>query len=95
MGLCGTPYNSGTSEREQGISKQGNARVRALLIQLAWGWLRHQPHSKLSRWFEDRFGSGGARQRRIGIVGVARKLVIDLWHLVEHGVIAEGMVLAA
>lgn len=94
VGLCGTPYNSGASEREQGISKQGNARVRSLLIQLAWGWLRHQPRSKLSRWYEERFGSGGSRQRRIGIVAVARKLLIDLWHLVEHGVVAEGMELS-
>lgn len=94
VGLCGTPYDSGESRHEQGISKQGSAQVRAVLVQLAWGWLRHQRDSKLSRWFVERYGSGTSRHRRVGIVAVARKLAIDLWRLVERGVIADGMVLA-
>ena len=94
VGLCGTPYDSGESRHEQGISKQGSAQVRAVLVQLAWGWLRHQRDSKLSCWFVERYGSGTSRHRRVGIVAVARKLAIDLWRLVERGVIADGMVLA-
>ena len=90
LGLTPTPYNSGQSERDQGISKSGNRRVRALAIEIAWLWLRYQPHSKLSRWFDERFAGGGKRMRRIGIVAVARKLMIDLWKYLEYGVIPEG-----
>jgi transposase len=90
VGLVPTPYNSGTMAREQGISKAGNPRVRALLIQLAWLWLRYQPQSKHSRWFQERFGQGGSRQRRIGIVALARRLVIDLWRFAESGLVPEG-----
>jgi transposase len=89
-GLVPSPYNSGSMTREQGISKAGNRRVRALLIQLAWLWLRYQPESKHSRWFQERFGGGSRRQRRIGIVALARRLVIDLWRFVETGVVPEG-----
>jgi transposase len=89
-GLVPSPYNSGTMARDQGISKAGNRRVRALLIQLAWLWLRHQPGSKHSRWFQERFGGGSKRQRRIGIVALARRLLIDLWRFVESGVVPEG-----
>jgi transposase len=89
-GLVPSPYNSGSMMREQGISKAGNRRVRALLIQLAWLWLRYQPESKHSRWFQERFGGGSRRQRRIGIVALARRLVIDLWRFVETGVVPEG-----
>ncbi len=91
VGLVPVPYNSGTLAREQGISKAGNRRVRALLIQLAWLWLRYQPHSKHSRWFRERFGGGSQRQRRIGIVALARRLVIDLWRFAESGVVPEGI----
>ena len=90
VGLVPTPYNSGTMAREQGISKAGNPRVRALLIELAWLWLRYQPQSKHSRWFQERFGQGGSRQRRIGIVALARRLVIDLWRFAESGLVPEG-----
>ena len=76
--------------RDQGISKAGNHRVRALLIQLAWLWLRYQPESKHSRWFQERFGGGSKRQRRIGIVALARRRLIDLWRLVETGAVPEG-----
>jgi transposase len=89
-GLVPAPYNSGGMVRDQGISKAGNRRVRALMIQLAWLWLRHQPGSKHSRWFQARFGGGSKRQRRIGIVALARRLLIDLWRFVESGVVPEG-----
>ena len=89
-GLVPSPYNSGSMVRDQGISKAGNRRVRALLIQLAWLWLRHQPQSRHSRWFAERFGGGGSRQRRIGIVALARRLLIDLWRFLETGVVPEG-----
>jgi len=89
-GLVPSPYNSGNMVRDQGISKAGNRRVRALMIQLAWLWLRYQPHSKHSRWFEAHFGGGSKRQRRIGIVGLARRLLIDLWRFVDAGVVPEG-----
>jgi transposase len=91
-GLTGTPYNSGLSEREQGISKAGNPRVRALAIELAWLWVRLQPQSKWSQWFARRYAQGGKRQRKIGIVGVARHLLIDLWRFLEEGVVPQGAV---
>lgn len=89
-GLTPSPFQSGDNDRTQGISKAGNTRIRALVIELAWGWLRHQPDSKLSKWFEHRFAHGGGRMRRIGIVAMARRLLVDLWRLVEHGVVPEG-----
>jgi transposase len=95
VGLTPTPYDSGDSVREQGISRAGNRRVRKLLIEIAWCWLRLQPHSKLSRWYKQRFAGGGARMRRIGIVAVARRLVIELWRFVEFGVVPEGARLKA
>ena len=93
VGLCPTPFASGATEREQGISKAGNERVRWLLIELAWGWLRHQPQSGLSRWYQRRFGSGNARARRLGIVALARKLLVALWKYLERGEAIEGAVL--
>jgi transposase len=90
VGLNPSPYDSGASQREQGISKAGNRRVRALLVEIAWYWLRYQPHSALSAWFNRRFGRGGKRMRRIGIVALARRLLIALWRYVEQGVIPEG-----
>ncbi len=89
-GLTGTPYDSGDSQREQGISKAGNRRVRTLAIEICWFWLRYQPNSKLSLWFKQRFADGGKRMRRVGIVAMARRLLIALWHYVEHGVVPEG-----
>jgi transposase len=81
--------------REQGIDKSGNRRVRAMAIEIAWGWLRFQPQSHLARWYEDRFARGGPRQRRIGIVALARKLLIALWRYLDQGVIPEGAELKA
>jgi transposase len=92
VGLDPTPYQSGQSHREQGISKAGNRRVRWALVELAWMWLRHQPESALSRWYQERFGAGNARARKIGIVALARKLLIALWKYVEQGEVPEGAV---
>jgi transposase len=92
-GLGGTPYNSGSSDHEQGISKAGNPLVRTRAVELAWLWIRYQPRSELSQWFMRRFAGGGSRMRRVGIVAVARKLLIALWHLVEHGVVPQGAVI--
>lgn len=94
VGLTPTPYRSDQTVVEQGISRSGNRRVRALSIELAWAWLRHQPASALSRWFEHRFGHH-PRARRIGIVALARKLLIAFWRYLDHGVLPEGAQLKA
>jgi len=92
LGLTGTPYDSGERRCEQGISKAGNARLRALFIQLAWVWLRCQPTSALSQWYQRRFAAS-PHARRIGIVALARRLAIALWRYVEWGDVPEGAVL--
>jgi transposase len=92
-GLAPSPYNSGEKEWEQGISKAGNKRVRWLMIELSWCWLRLQPKSKLSQWYTERFRHGSKRMRRVGIVALARKLLIAFWRFLEHGEIPEGAVL--
>jgi transposase len=94
-GLAPTPYQSGDETREQGISKAGNRSIRAMAIEIAWGWLRYQPDSDLSRWFNRRFGHGSKRMRKIGIVALARKLLIALWRYVEFGEIPAGAQLKA
>jgi transposase len=83
--LAPTPYQSGTSRREQGICKAGNRWIRATVIEVAWGWLRYQPNSELSRWYERRFAHGGPRVRKIGIVALARRLLVELWKYLETG----------
>jgi len=90
-GLTPTPYQSGADSREQGISKEGNAYVRSIAIQIAWGWLRYQPESKLTRWYQERFGHGSKRLRKIGIVALARRLLIDCWYYLETGLVPEGV----
>ena len=90
VGLTPMPYDSGKSQREQGISKAGNKHVRCLMVELAWMWLRWQPTSALSQWYEKRFGAGNKRARKVGIVALARKLLIALWRLVEHGELPDG-----
>ncbi|MCP4934248.1 MAG: IS110 family transposase [bacterium] len=85
-GLTPTLYASGDSEREQGISKAGNRQVRHLMIELSWLWLRYQPNSALTQWFNTRFAHGGKRMRRIGIVALAHKLLIALWRFYRQGV---------
>jgi transposase len=94
-GLTGTPFRSGAMEREQGISKNGNPRVRRILMQLAWRWLRFQPESALSRWFARRTADAKGRIRKIMIVALARKLLVALWRLVETGQVLEGARTAA
>jgi transposase len=89
-GLTPTPYDSGESRREQGISKAGNRRVRWIMIELAWGWLRYQPKSELSQWYQRRFGAGNTRLRKLGIVALARKLLVALWKYLETGEVPAG-----
>jgi len=95
IGVTPTPYDSGQSRREQGISKAGNRHVRAIAIEMAWSWLRYQPDSRITRWFIKRFADGGPRARKVGIVAVARRLVIELWRYLEWGVLPEGARLKA
>ena len=91
-GLAPSPYQSGDEARDQGISKAGSSSVRTMAIQIAWGWIRFQPDSELTRWFERRFAHGGRRMRAIGIVAVSRRLLIDLWRFLETGSIPEGAI---
>jgi transposase len=95
LGLVPVPYRSDQAVRDQGISKAGRGELRRMWLQIAWGWLRWQPHSALTLWFQRRFGAAGGRSKRIGIVAVARKLAIALWRYVDHGVIPEGATLKA
>jgi transposase len=90
VGLTPTPYDTGESACEQGISKAGNRRLRTLLVQLAWGWLHYQEQSALSRWYRKRFGTGSTRQRKIGIVALARKLLVALWKYLERDEVPSG-----
>jgi transposase len=92
LGFAPAHYNSGTAERDQGISRAGNAHLQAVSIQLAWNWVRWQPFSPLTQWYRTRFGAG-RRARRIGIVAVARKLVIALWRYAQTGVPPAGAIL--
>lgn len=92
-GLASTPYQSGDDARDLGISKAGNRAVRRIAIELAWSWRRYQPESELTRWYERKFGSGKSRLRRVGIVALARKLLIALWRYLETGVPPAGAVL--
>jgi transposase len=94
-GLTPTPYASGDMQRDQGISKAGNRRIRRLLVEIAWLWLRYQPNSALSQWYQQRFAGGGKRMRRVGIVALARKLLVALWRYVEHGELPAGATLSA
>ena len=89
-GLTPTPYQSGDQAVERGISKSGNRYIRAMAIEIAWSWLRHQPDSELSTWFHQRYAENGKRQRKIGIVAVARKLLIAMWRYLETGEIPAG-----
>lgn len=94
-GLTSTPYQSGDEARELGISKAGNRPIRAMATEIAWSWLRYQPQSELSCWYQDRFGHGSKRMRKIGIVALARKLLIALWRYLEYGEIPVGAQLKA
>ena len=92
-GLTPTPKDSGKRYREQGIGKDGSRHIRGSAIELAWGWLRFQPESELAKWYERRFGAGSKRVRKIGIVALARKLLIALWRYLETGAVPEGAIL--
>ena len=94
-GLDPTPFASGRTRREQGISKAGNRRARHAAVELAWLWLYWQPDTALSRWFRARLGAAGGRFKRIMIVALARKLVISLWRFVETGLVPDGAILKA
>ena len=89
-GLAPSPWQSGGTDREQGISKSGNRRLRHAMVELAWFWLRHQPDSALSAWFRERVGQGRGRVRRIAIVALARKLLVALWRYTTRGVVPQG-----
>lgn len=92
-GLTPTPFGSGSMDREQGIDKAGNPRIRTMAIEIAWCWLRYQPQSELSLWFHRKCGNGTKRARRIAIVGLARRLLVALWRYCDQGVIPAGAVL--
>lgn len=94
-GLTGTAYQSGDSCREQGISKAGNPRVRTVMVEVAWQWLKNQPNSELSRWYNRRYAGGGSRQRRIGIVALARKLLVAFWKYLTWDELPAGAKLKA
>jgi transposase len=94
-GLVPVPYQSGEAGHDQGISRAGLKAVRRILVEVAWGWVRWQPESALTRWYRTRFAAGGARLRRIGIVALARRLLIALWRYSEQGIVPAGAVLRA
>jgi len=93
VGLAGTPWQSGSIDHEQGVSKGGNHRLRTAMIQLAWLWPRHQPGSALARWFVERTRGASKLQKKKMAVALARKLLVALWKWVEAGVVIEGAVL--
>jgi transposase len=92
-GLASSPYSSGGIDREQGIGKAGNRRVRTVMVELAWLWTRYQPGAAQVCWFRERVGSTGRRVRKIMVAALARKLLIALWRFVTDGVMPEGAVL--
>jgi transposase len=92
-GLTSTPYSSGGTEREQGIGKAGNARLRTLMVELAWLWQRYQPDSAQVSWFRERVSGTGRRMRKVMVVALARKLLIALWRFATQGVVPEGAVM--
>ena len=94
-GLAPTPWRSGSVQHEQGIGKAGRPRLRAVMIEAAWLWLRYQPDSALSRWFRAKAGEARGRARRVAIVALARKLLVALWRYVTQGVLPEGARLKA
>jgi len=93
LGLTPSPYDSGEEERCQGISRAGSGHARAVMIETAWLWIKHQPKSALSRWFVERTAGQSKRVRKIMIVAVARKLAIALWRYVELGLVPQGAIL--
>jgi transposase len=94
-GLVSAPYDSGTTRIDQGLARSGLPAVRRVAVEIAWAWLRYQPGSALTHWYHQRFGTGGAVTRRIGIVALARRVIIALWRYVEYGIVPEGALLKA
>ena len=94
-GLAPTPWQSGSVQHEQGVSKAGNPRLRTTMIQLAWLWLQHQPRSALSLWFKERVTRDSGRGKKTTIVALARKLLVALWKFASDGVVIEGAAMRA
>lgn len=94
-GLAPTPWQSGSLDREQGVSKAGNPRLRTTMVQLSWLWLRHQPDTALARWFKERVNRNGGRLKKTTIIALARKLLVALWKYVTAGVVIEGAIMKA
>jgi len=94
LGFAPLKYESGELSRDQGISRAGNDRLQAMMVQLAWSWVHWQPHSALTRWYRERFGTG-KRARKVGIVALARKLLIALWRWTTAGIVPAGAMLKA
>lgn len=95
LGLAPSPYASGAVKHDQGISKAGNRFARRLLVEFAWCWLRYQPASALSRRYGSTFGVGSGRSRKIGVIALARKLAVAIWHFVKDGLVPQGASLKA
>ena len=95
LGLAPAPFASGDVSRDQGISKAGNRSTRVQMVELAWCWLKYQPSSELTVWYRNRFKGNGARAAKVGIVALARKLLIALWRFVETGLVPQGAELRA
>lgn len=93
-GLAPSPWRSGSIDREQGVSKSGNPRLWTTMVQAAWLWLRYQPGSALSRWFQDRVSRNGGRGKKVAIIALARKLLVAFWKYAMSGVVIEGAVIA-
>jgi transposase len=93
VGLTGTPWRTGNTVRDQGLSKAGNRRMRTMLVEIAWCWLRYQPQSALARWWQARCAQSRGRPRKVAIVALARKLLVALWRYLEDGLIPEGAIL--
>ena len=94
-GLVSAPYDSGKTRIDQGLARSGLPAVRRVAVEIAWAWLRYQPTSALTQWYHQRFGRGGAATRRIGIVALARRVIIALWRYVKDGIVPEGALLKA
>jgi transposase len=94
-GLVSAPYASGQRRADQGVTRSGLPAVRRIAVELAWAWVRYQPTSGLTRWYQRRFGGGGAAMRRLGIVALARRVLIACWRYVTQGVVPEGALLKA
>lgn len=92
-GLAPSPWRSGSIDREQGVSKSGNPRLRTTMVQTAWLWLRYQPDSALSRWFQERVSRNGGRGKKVAIIALARKLLVAFWKYAMSGVVIEGAVM--